>query len=446
LRTLKKVNFDFEGREVEHRIFGRGTVEAVRWGGAEALVRFGRVRIWVSTRTLRIIGKRIEKPVKFIKGPEKPRFSHDVIKARRMIEAFRYGIVPHQDIEDFTFGREEEIEVFNKNLEILEEEGGRTLLIEGEYGAGKTHFLDYLYDVSVKKGLCVAKAELDPFEVTPARPLKVYQALTSSFIWEGGGFKEFLIEASKIELEDYHVFLSPLFERIKKGKVNELLWQWISGERHPRIYLNQEGAYKFPVLLSHGRAGNLYTYILSALGWLARKMGLKGLLILLDEVETTFRLWFNWVMGESFMKALVLVSKNQPELTEPEGNSKFELVASAVRKTPFIYKIPSGIYLVLASTPLWSASYGEFKALCDEVIYLSPLSRGHFSEMFRVLAGIYEVAYPETDFRRLDLLFQLVERAGNHDVRTFIKASIEAFDLIRHFKRENPVSLLRYGK
>lgn len=442
---LREVNFDMTGKVVEHRIFGKGVVEAVRWGGAEALVRFGRVKIWVSTRTLRVTQKKPEKPVEFIKGPEKPPFSEDVIKARRMIEAFRYGIVPHQDIEDFTFGREDEISVFNKNLELVEEKGGRTLLIEGEYGSGKTHFLDYLYDVGKKKGLAVLKAELDPFEVTPARPLKLYEALTTSFQWEGGGLRDFLVEASNIELDQYHVFLSPLFRRIKTGKVNELLWQWISGERHPRIYLNQEGAYKLPVLLSHSKAGNLYTYILSALGWLSIKIGLKGLLLLLDEVETTFRLWFNWYMGESFMKALVLTAKNQPELTERDGASQFDLVESRVRKTPFIYKIPSRLFLVMASTPLWSASYGEFKALVDEVIYLSPLSRGHFSEMFRVLAGIYEVAYPKTNFKRLDLLFQLVERAGNHDVRTFIKASIEAFDLIRHYSKENPVSLLSYG-
>ncbi len=441
------MNTELTGQIVEHRIFGRGVIEDTRWGGSEALVRFGRVKLWVPMRLLRIIGKEVKtKPVSFIKGPKKPHFSSDVLKARRMIEAFRYGIVPHHDIEDFTFGREEEIKVFNKNLELLEKTGGRTLLIEGEYGSGKTHFLDYLYDIATKKDLVVAKAELDIFEVTPSRPLRLYQALTSTFTWKGGGFKEFLLEAANIELDEYHTFLTPLFDRIKRGNVNELLWQWISGERHPRIYLNQEGAYKLPVLLNHSCAGNLYTYILSAIGWLARKMGLRGFLILLDEVETTFRLWYNWYMGESFMKALVLVAKNEPEMTDLyTATEKYDLAASNVRKTPFLFKVPSGIFLVLASTPLSSTSYGEFKDLVDEVIYLTPLSRGHFSEMFRVLSGIYQVAYPQTDFSRLDLLFQLVERKGNYDVRTFIKASIEAFDLIRHYPKKNPLDLLKDG-
>ena len=143
------------------------------------------------------------------------------------------------------------------------------------------------------------------------------------------------------------------------------------------------------------------------------------------------------------MRAMVLVAKNNPDLTDVNRAFLHNLVVSGVRRTPFIYKIPTGIYLVMASTPLWSATYSDFKEMADKVIYLSPLSRGHFSEMFRVLAGIYQVAYPETDFSRLDLLFQLVERKGSQDVRTFIKASIEAFDLIRHYKKENPISLLK---
>ena len=435
---------ELEDQRVKHRIFGKGVVETTRWGGAEALVRFGRFRIWIPTRGLRIIGK-VERPVQLIKGPIRPSFSRDVIKARRMVEAFRYGIVPHEDIEDFTFGREGEISVFHKNLELLGEEGGRTLLFEGEYGSGKTHLIDFLYDIAVKNGLVVCKAELDVLEVSPSRPLKLYQALLSTLKWQGGGFKDFILEASRINMDHYQVFLSPLFERIRRGKADDLLWQWISGDRHPRMYLNQSGAYKLPVLLTHARAGNLYTYILSALGWLAGELGLKGLLILLDEVETAFRPWYDSLLGISFMKALALTAKNQEELTRIEGANIFDLFVSGVRKTPFIYKIPSRIYLVMASTPLWSRRYGEFKDIIDEAIYLTPLSKGRFREIFRILAGIYQVAYPETSLEKLGLLFLLVDR-GDRDVRTFLKASIEAFDLVRHFPREDPGKLLNYGQ
>jgi hypothetical protein len=273
--------------------------------------------------------------------------------------------------------------------------------------------------------------------------LKLYQTLVSTLKWEGGGLREFMLEASKIKLAPYHAFLSPLFERIKRGNVNELLWQWISGDRSPRIYLNQEGAYRLPVLLSHATAANLYSYILSALGWLAGEMGLKGLLILLDELETTFRLWYQWSIARANMRALVLAAKNREELTRAGGGNIFELFTSGVRKTPFIYRIPSRIYLVMASTPLWSSGYNAFRAMVDEFISLKPLTEGHFRQIFRALAGIYQAAYSETDLGRLDLLFVLVERV-TRDVRSFLKASVEAFDLVRHFPQESPVKLLRH--
>jgi hypothetical protein len=428
---------------VEHRVFGKGVVEATRWGGAEAFVRFGEVKLWLPMWTLRVT-KKVEKPGLSIAGPKKPPFTRDTIKARRMVEAFRYGIVPHEDIEDFTFGRDREIRIFDRNLDHFEEEGGRALLFEGEYGAGKTHLIDFLYDMGMKKNLAVCRAELDPLEVSPSKPLKLYHALVSTLKWNGGGFREFLLESSRTKLDPYQVFLSPLFERLRKRETDELLWHWISGDRQPRIYLNQTGAYRLPVLLTHARAGNLYTYILSALGWLAGELGLKGLLILLDELETGFRLLDESVLGISFVKALVLTAKNQEELIKIRGAKTFDLFMSRVRRTPFLYKIPSRIYLVMASTPLWSPRYEELKGIVDEVTDLTPLSEKHFRDMFRSLAGLYQVAYPETNMERLDLLFLLVGRA-DRDVRTFLKASIEAFDLVRHFPSENLMRLLTHG-
>jgi len=436
------VSSELLGKKVKHPTLGEGEIVDVKWKGTYVRIRFGRFTLWMPTHNLRI-ERDIKKP-KFFKKKKIPVFK-SILKPRRMIEAFRYGIVPHMDIDNFTFGRDFEIEEIEKGLYEFEKNGGYSVLIEGEYGAGKTHFLDYLYLYLLKKGYLVAKVELDLFDVTLSKPWRVYREITRSMRYEGGGFREFLKDSVREGVEPPHIFLSILEKRLKSGDDSESLWLWIEGDRNPRIYLDKEiRARTLPVLLVHSTATNIYTYLLSAYGYLAKKMGLKGFVILLDEVETSFHLWYDSFMAINFLKALIYTSKNFEELTYPHGGDNLGLISSGVRKTPFIYKIPSFLFLVLASTPVYSRGYQEILGVVENIIPLESLRREDFEEMFEALLYIYKKAFPHTEIREEEILFNFLIREREKGVRHFIKATVEALDLLRHYPEVSVKNLLGY--
>ncbi|MCL6494081.1 MAG: hypothetical protein K6T54_04795 [Ignavibacterium sp.] len=91
---------------VFHNIFGEGVVLETRWDGIESRVKFrSGLCLWLPTKWLKTL--QIEEK------------ELDIISSRRLVEAFRLGVVPHQDIESFTFGRAYEIDLFQKALDTI---------------------------------------------------------------------------------------------------------------------------------------------------------------------------------------------------------------------------------------------------------------------------------------------------------------------------------------
>jgi hypothetical protein len=364
-----------------------------------------------------------------------------------MIEAFRHGIVPHIDIEQFTFGRIGELKELERSFQILAERGGCPLIVEGPYGTGKTHFVDLVEAVAVKRGYAVAKAALDPWDVTPSHPLRVYRDLVASFRYERGGFREFLTEASGVKLDPPHTFLTPVLKKIRQGKGDQLLWEWIGGERNPRFYLNDYGSYwKLPVMLTHSTAADMYSYTLSGIGWLTREVGLKGLVLLIDEAESVFRLPYDRDKGFGFLKGLIYVSLNTDELTSPQKGDNLGLFHSGVRPTPYIYRIPTHVLLIIALTPVWSVMYRELKEMAENrVITLSELTSEDYCLMFEQLSVLYKSAYPEMDFTwDINRLFHLLINRREEGIRFFIKGAVEALDMIRHHPHKDLPHILKY--
>ena len=441
------VNSKLIGKRVHHPLFGEGVIEGVRWRDSFVQVRFGpRHTIWLPAEQMRR-GRKIEPPPRKVRRPSGAGVFKGDIHPRRMIEAFRHGIVPHNDIEGFTFGRTKELKILDESFETLETKGGCPLIVEGPYGSGKTHFLDYIEALAVKRGYAVAVAALDQWEVTPTRPLRVYRELMNSLRFEGGGFREFLTEASRLKLDPPHTFLSPALDKIRRGKANLLLWRWISGERNPRFYLNEYGSFwKLPVLLTHSTATDIYSYILSGLGHLAVAMGLKGLVILLDEAESVFRLMYDREKAFGFLKGLIHVAHNMEELTSKDGGQSLNLFHSKMRTTPYLYTIPSNILPVIAFTPVWSVAYNEIKELADNrVITLSELTSENYCQMFERLTVLYQSAYPKMDFNwDLDHALRILTNRREEGIRFFIKAAVEAMDLVRHHPKKELSGVLKY--
>ena len=82
----------------------------------------------------------------------------DANEAKRVIESLRYGLPPDGHICDFTVGRQNEIADLRSQLD---DNGSKVLLLNANYGAGKTHLLRFIREEALRKGWMVSVVSID---------------------------------------------------------------------------------------------------------------------------------------------------------------------------------------------------------------------------------------------------------------------------------------------
>jgi len=429
-------------RLVSHPVFGEGEILDTRWRGTELLVQFqSGLRLWLPTQRIRPLA-RIDD---LMPSGGRPGFAAiDQIQARRMMEAFRLGIVPHQDVESFTFGREQQVETIEAALRELTRGKGDVYMAEGEYGTGKTHLLEYLHHRALARGMAASLVQFDPLEVTPHRPKRVYRELVHNlrYISEDRehGFRDLLLKATELDLSD-HVFFGPVLaklRRIDRAHVqSEVLWQWIEGES-TKEYATElkspyrvKGGQRIPALYDFSTAADFYCNIISGISWMCRQLGMKGLVLLIDEAETVTRLWDVIYLTKSvnFMDGLVRTSQNDRDLKRVSDR----MIHNRVKPVPYIYRDPA-LLLVFATTPSpYDYAYIKLANRVRHRIELAPLSERALVDAFSTMVVIYARAYPGFELTELEQKKVLREAARRNveGVRAFIKFSVEALDVAR---------------
>jgi len=416
---------------VAHPIFGEGIVVATRWDQGESQVRFrSGLCLWLPSKWLRPIMVRAT--------------TLDQISSKRLLEAFRLGVVPHQDIEHFTFGRAYEINELERSMDLLRNGSGGSCLVEGAYGSGKTHLLEYARHMSLKKGLVTAYCELSTAETPLHRPKRVYRELiyTLRFIKDGCEyhFRDLLRMASKISMND-HVFLSPVLKRIKNvgdiDLMSEVFWQWIEGEStknyaiDPQAPFRVKGGQKIPALYDFSTAGDFYSYLITGISYIAFALGFGGLVCLFDEFETVSHVWdyTHYDRSLSFMEGMILSSLNKEEMKKIDQR----LVHNRVRPTPYCYNT-AHLFLVLAMTPIHG--FRTISSIIESVpqrMMLRKFSKPELEVIFEHLLDVYACAYPDhkIESARRDTIYNAAMKKGSAELREFIKFSVEAMDWLR---------------
>lgn len=79
-----------------------------------------------------------------------------------VIQSLRAGVVPRAGQHLIQVGRSREIQTMVADIERLADAGSAFRLVIGEYGAGKTFFLNLVRAVAMEKKLVVASADLNP--------------------------------------------------------------------------------------------------------------------------------------------------------------------------------------------------------------------------------------------------------------------------------------------
>jgi len=423
-------------------VFGEGEILDTRWHGTELLVHFrSGLRLWLPTQRVRLLANIGD----IAPGEAQPALIEiDTIQARRMVEAFRLGIVPHQDVESFTFGREKSIAVLDGALANLARGQGDVFMVEGEYGAGKTHLLEYVHHRALAAGMATSLVQFDAAEVSPHRPKRVYREVVHNLRYikdaTEHGFRDLLRSGSGLDIQD-HVFLGPVLAklcRIDAGhQQSEVFWQWVEGESTKEYATDQKspfrvkGGQRIPALYDFSTAADLYCNIFSGLSWMARELGMKGLVLLVDEAETVTHLWDIMYLTKSvnFMDGLVRTAQNDPDLKRINDR----MVHNRVRPVPYIYRDPS-LLLVFATTPSpYDYAYIKLANRIKHRVELEPLEDKALYDAFSTMVMIYRRAYPGFTVSDLDQkrLLREASRRNIEGVRASIKFSIEALDVTR---------------
>ena len=399
-----------------------------------------------------------------------------------MIESFRLGIVPYDCVHEFVFGRESET---TQLLEWIDGGSQNTMLVVGEYGSGKTHFLHYAYGQALQAGYAVAFVEMDVNESPFHRPKHVYHQLVRSLRYQNGShgsgrflaFRDMLREALAGYSFDDHVY----FRRLKGRTIDETLWDWIEGRdrsvRPPNIHESMQfgsvradfgiverrlermgeslrevqrlfdgtpekssaGYNKMPGLYPYYKAANIYCYLLSGLAWAAKHiLGLPGLLLIFDEAENVdqYENLYQADKSKNFLKALARTADGDARLLDPPDQSGLDFCRMGIGpRIPFLYKPDSGLKLLFGWTPVSILdSFPELRDACQ--VPLEPLPFTAQRDLLLHLLLLYQDAYESSrepiPHAHTDLIFSRIT-GRRESTRYFVKGSVEALDLLRTY-------------
>ena len=117
-----------------------------------------------------------------------------------IIQALRAGVVPKLGLQHIQVGRAREIEELVRDIDRIGEGGAAIRFIIGDYGSGKTFFLNLFRLVALEKGMVVLSADLAPgrrLHATGGQARSLYAEMsrnTSTRTKPGGGAMASVVE------------------------------------------------------------------------------------------------------------------------------------------------------------------------------------------------------------------------------------------------------------
>jgi hypothetical protein len=312
-------------QKVHHPQFGPGTLLKTFMGGFEWEVQFD------SGRRFRLPAREFNEssrtPIPSVHPlPERTLvLEGDRFRAQQTLEALRVGVVPVQDAETLTIGLEAEQVTLDRALARSRERSGDALAVIGDYGFGKSHFIELAARHGLHENLIVASASLDLVEVPPGKAHKIYEALVTSLRYpdtERHGLLPLLdkalenpsviarfVEACPREPKSCPLAsaLLALQDCSSQLAFDEIV-EWLSGQTRPQAEM-RACMKKPPPLYVTGETAREYSYLLTGISTLATMLGYSGLATLIDESEHYSLLRATQrERADSFFKAMIVAA------------------------------------------------------------------------------------------------------------------------------------------
>ena len=445
-----------QSRIVEHPQLGAGKLLKTYMGGYEWEVEFdsGR-RFRLPAREFEIEQADIseQRPARPLADPlSRPAvLAPDQFRARQTLEALRFGIVPAQDVETLTIGLEAERVSLDRALARTRERGGDAQCVIGDYGFGKSHFVELAARRALRENYIVMTASLDLLEAPPNKPYEVYHALAHSTRYpdtEESGLAPLLQKSANnpaviremvglSPIPDYcplALALNALLDSNSQAVFDDIIG-WLSGDIHPdkdlKPYIR-----KLPRLYKVGETTRLYTYLLTGLSVLATLQGYSGLALLIDESEHYSLLRAKQRgRADSFFTTMIAGA-----VETNSGKVDIENIPyHHYRKYPAVFAQKSQLFFLFALTE------SENKLPIDE--WLSPTQMVRLDDRYiekdirkfmRVLMDYHGLAYDyapnETNYdgalsKAPEMLSQTLSQ-HRINLRELIRISVTIFDLL----------------
>ena len=247
-----------------------------------------------------------------------------------IINSLKGGVVPRIGLPYITVGRENEIDAFLNDIEIIGEGGAAFRFIVGKYGSGKSFLLQTVRNYAMDKNMVVADADLSPerrLQGTRGQGLATYKELIRNMSTktrpEGGaltlildrwisGLQTEVMNENSLTIEDSRI---PALTERKISEVISSLNEMVHGFDFARLltvyykaYLNGDDESKARVVKwfrgeyttkTEAKAELGVNIIITDDDWyeyiklfalFLKKAGYSGLLILIDELVNIYKI------------------------------------------------------------------------------------------------------------------------------------------------------------
>lgn len=291
------------GDPVDHPQYGRGRILEVYRNGTEWLVRFDNGLRFRRPRDEFAGMGATPLPAHAVAFTHAPPMPHSQFEARRLLEALRVGVAPLSHVRELTIGLEAERASLAGGLNRALEQGGDARAVIGEYGFGKSHFVQLAAEEALARRFLVATVGLDIVELPAHKPFDIYAALMRSLRYPDhnerdlGGLLEAaatpqvagqLRERAPVDNDPLAVALGVLADTGAVGRRRRNAWQeWLMGAKKVKGMAKAlPRGTKMPVLYTIGNNERQIAYLLTAVSVLARLANYSGLAVLIDEAES----------------------------------------------------------------------------------------------------------------------------------------------------------------
>ena len=396
---------------------------------------------------------------------------------KKIVEAFRLGIVPGFAVQDITVGREKEIKEVEKWLA----KDSESLMIIGQYGQGKSHIIRYIREKALEQGYLVGYCDIGA-EANMHKPRSVFNTLMKSleFRYKDGKknndissfLKSYAVFASKKGIgENISKFLWPGIDNLTMNlrlgyTINELDGKYLEGFADYLCGDEDIGnpyRFKKSAIVDYQTAASIICNILSSIGNMAASMNdsknnFKGLILIFDEGETIdspANVSRERDSGINFIKGLVEVSNNNEDLLsenhdEQNWDNKYtgeltNLMYSGMHQdVRFSDQKENHLKCLFAFVQGESEVISTLEKYGVGKIVLNEFDSDEQSKLIYKIIEIYEKAYEYEvkDIEKLkNILFRKLDNKNNinnRNTRSIIKITVEAVELIKEFENSRP--------